>query len=76
MIKTPRAIGGALLAVAVMGTVSVASATTWNFGGAFANLGPDEVFTVGADSVNGCGLYLHGVRGQWHLYGSHPYAAK
>jgi PEP-CTERM motif-containing protein len=50
-IKKSATLMGTLLTVAVMGTGSVASATTWNFGGSFANLGPDEVFTVGSDSV-------------------------
>jgi hypothetical protein len=40
-----------LAAAAAMGSVNIASATTWNFGGAFANLGPDEVLTVGSDSL-------------------------
>jgi PEP-CTERM motif len=42
---------GMAIAAGTMASVSVASATTWNFGGAFGSLGPDEVFTVGPDSL-------------------------
>ena len=42
---------GMAIAAGTMASVSVASATTWNFGGAFGSLGPDEVFTVGPDNL-------------------------
>lgn len=51
MITTQRALGAGLIAAVLMGTVNIASATTWNFGGPFGSLGADEVFTVGSDSV-------------------------
>jgi hypothetical protein len=49
--KREIVVGLVLAAAAAMGSVNVASATTWNFGGAFASLGPDEVFMVGPDSL-------------------------
>lgn len=50
-LKKKPLVGAVLAAVAVMTSVSMASATTWNFGGAFGSLGPDEVLTVGSDSL-------------------------
>jgi len=44
-------VSGLMLAATIMGSLSTAEATSFDFSGAFANLGVSHTYTVGADSV-------------------------